>query len=720
MNLLDLMVKIGVQDNATSKIGAITSGIKTAVTASAGAAVAAVGAISGAALSAYSDYEQLTGGVETLFKGSADTIKAYAEAAYNTAGVSANSYMEQATAFSAALIQNLGGDTQAAADYVDLAIKDMSDNANKMGTDLSSIQATYQSLMRGNYAMLDNLKLGYGGTKSELQRMIKDANAYKESIGEVGDLSADNFADVIEAIHLTQEQLGITGTTALEAATTIEGSVNTMKAAWSNWLAGLGNENADMGKLTEQLVSSVETAAQNIIPRLGVILGTLGTTLLSMAPEMATQLGTAIGQMIADALNLALTTIGEGTSMPTIDLSTLLTPEGMIQGVATLMETLSVALQNGLMTLATNLPTMLATVTPLITTAIQTLIPSLSLSLVNILNTLAVQLPTILGAVLPAILTSLTTFLTTVITQLPSLLMSLLGMVVSGISSFIATIGAQLPTILPQLLQALLSALNNLVTQVVTQLPTYVSQLVQAAVQFFRGIVDALPQVIPVVIQGVADLVNNILTSLPGFIGDMISAAVELFTGIVEAIPEVVPAILDGIADLLQQVWDSITSFDLVGAGTDLIQGLIDGIVSMGGAVIDAIGGVVGGAIDWAKGMLGIASPSKLFHQFGVYTMQGFEQGIDAAASGPIDAMSRVVDSMTEGIGAVDSAMSGAKWAFGAAIPSTEGTSGDSGAKRVYNRTENNYIFNQPVRTPAQTARAIRMQQTYGLAGARA
>ena len=210
------------------------------------AATAGVVALSKAALDSYAQYEQLVGGVETLFKDSADTVQQYAANAYKTSGVSANTYMEQATAFSASLIQSLGGDTQAAAQYANQAIMDMSDNANKMGTNIESIQMTYQSLMRGNYAMLDNLKLGYGGTKAELERLVADAS---KLTGEA--LDPSKFSDVITAIHAVQENLGITGTTALEAATTIEGSVNMTKAAWSNLLTGIADDNADFQTLVD-------------------------------------------------------------------------------------------------------------------------------------------------------------------------------------------------------------------------------------------------------------------------------------------------------------------------------------------------------------------------------------------------------------------------------------------------------------------------------------
>ncbi len=202
-------------------VGAL-KGVATVGLAGVGTAVAALAGVGKSALDAYATYEQAVGGVDTLFKGASGTVQKYAAEAYRTAGVSANEYMTQVTSFSASLISSLGGDTAKAAELGNTAMIDMSDNANKMGTDIESIQQTYQSLARGNYAMLDNLKLGYGGTKSEMERLIQDANKVKQANGEMGDLSIDKFSDVVQAIHIMQEQMGISGTTAKEAATTIE------------------------------------------------------------------------------------------------------------------------------------------------------------------------------------------------------------------------------------------------------------------------------------------------------------------------------------------------------------------------------------------------------------------------------------------------------------------------------------------------------------------
>ena len=235
----------------------------------------------------YADYEQLVGGVETLFGKSSDKLLEYANQAYKTAGLSANAYMETATSFSASLLQSLSGDTAKAVEYADLAIRDMSDNANKMGTDMELIQNAYQGFAKQNFMMLDNLKLGYGGTKEEMQRLLEDAEKIKAKNGEMVEYSIDSYADMVEAIHVVQEEMGITGTTAKEAEKTISGSWNALKGAWTNFLTEFGKAGADIDKVYEQLEESAKNFAKNIGKLIGTVFKNspflaIGTALLGL------------------------------------------------------------------------------------------------------------------------------------------------------------------------------------------------------------------------------------------------------------------------------------------------------------------------------------------------------------------------------------------------------------------------------------------------------
>jgi phage-related protein len=308
MNLLDLFVKISVQDEASENVetlsGKFKNGLATAAKVGAAAVSAAatgIAVLTKNALNNYAEYEQLVGGVDTLFKDSSAKVQEYAANAYKTAGLSANEYMDTVTSFSASLLQSLGGDTEAAADMANVAITDMADNANKMGTDMASIQNAYQGFAKQNYTMLDNLKLGYGGTKEEMERLLE--NATKLS-GVEYDISS--YADIVDAIHVIQGEMEISGrtaeeaaaiyertgrqvseqlgTTAKEASTTIQGSVSSMKSAWGNLLVGIADDNANFKTLTEQFVDSLVTVGENIIPRINIIIQGL-TQLITEASQ---------------------------------------------------------------------------------------------------------------------------------------------------------------------------------------------------------------------------------------------------------------------------------------------------------------------------------------------------------------------------------------------------------------------------------------------------
>lgn len=286
MNLMDLFIKISVDDQASSQAETIGSKLKgglvtaakvgTAAVAAAGTAIIAIGK---QAIEQYAEYEQLVGGVETLFKQSADTVMGYAENAYKTAGLSANEYMNTVTSFSASLLQSLGGDTEAAAKYADMAITDMSDNANKMGTSMEMIQNAYQGFSKQNYTMLDNLKLGFGGTKEEMQRLLDEAEKLS---GIEYDISS--YADIVDAIHVVQTEMGITGTTAKEAATTIQGSLASMKGAWENLLTGVADDNSNFEVLVNSFVDSLVGVGENIIPRINIVIQGL-TQLITEASQ---------------------------------------------------------------------------------------------------------------------------------------------------------------------------------------------------------------------------------------------------------------------------------------------------------------------------------------------------------------------------------------------------------------------------------------------------
>ena len=319
MDVFDLVAKIRLDSSeyeqgvgkAKGTFSTLASGVGKAVgtvakvgAAAVTAAAAGITALTKMGIEGYAQYEQLVGGVETLFKDSQGTVMKYAESAYKTAGMSANQYMETVTSFSASLIQSLDGDTAKAAEIGNMAITDMSDNANKMGTSIEMIQNAYNGFAKGNYTMLDNLKLGYGGTKTEMERLLADAEKIS---GIKYDISS--FADVTEAIHVMQEEMGIAGTTAREAATTIEGSISMMKGAWQNLVVGMADENANMDVLINNFVESTATAAQNLLPRIEQTLKGIGELIAALAPIIAEALPQLVAAVLPSLLSAAVSLV---------------------------------------------------------------------------------------------------------------------------------------------------------------------------------------------------------------------------------------------------------------------------------------------------------------------------------------------------------------------------------------------------------------------------
>ena len=281
------------------KMASVTAKAFLTIGAAAGAATVAITKM---AVSAYADYEQLVGGVETLFKGSADKVKAYASDAFFTAGVSENEYMRQVTSFSASLLSSLAGDTEKAADIANMALIDISDNANKMGSSLESVTLAYQGFAKGQYMLLDNLKLGYGGTKTEMERLLKDAEAYLATQGKTAKFSINNLADVYTAINAIQKKLDISGTTRNEAEKTISGSLAMMKSSWQNTLSAIAG-GGDLNKAIDNLVYSISKVFDNLSPVIQRSLVGIGQLIAKVAPLLVQNVATALIESIPSLLN---------------------------------------------------------------------------------------------------------------------------------------------------------------------------------------------------------------------------------------------------------------------------------------------------------------------------------------------------------------------------------------------------------------------------------
>ena len=619
MNLLDLAVKITCDDQASGEVDKIGDGIKnklgTAVKVG-GAAVAALGtatiAIGKTALDAYSNYEQLVGGIDTLFKASSGKMQQYAANAYQTAGVSANRYMEISTSFAAALISSLGGNTEAAADMANTAITDMSDNANKMGTSLETVQEAYMSLSRGNYEMLDSLKLGYGGTKSELERLLSDAEKFSAAQGKVRDFSVDSYSDIVEAIHIVQDEMGITGTTAEEAATTIEGSVNMAKAAWDNWLAGLGNEDADLEGLTSQLVGSVAIAGENIIPRVGQIMVSIGQTVAAYAPSVGLYLSNALINVLPESVQGPMRDALAGASEVV----------GMLAGVfednlgpaAGAADSVFSAISSGVTTFSN-------AVNDLVLPAIDTLSPAFEsfFGAIQAAQPLFEFIANIIGVALAAAISTAI--------KLFAGIVEIVAFVITGFE---------------QLYEDISGFVTGVVQFFTVDLPNAINALVQWFAQLPGNIAGFLSTVIANVAGWVANMASNavnagalfvssiagFLSALPGNIASWLSGAISTVVGWVTQFASNATSAASQFGSKLRSGLEAIPG-TLGNIGSNIVQGLINGVTGAAGRLVDAVKGAVDDAIQGAKNLLGIKSPSRVFRKIGQYVMQGAALGVD-------------------------------------------------------------------------------------------
>lgn len=636
MNLLDLAVKITCDDQASGEVDKIGDGIKNklGIAAKAGvAAVAAVGtatvAIGKTALDAYSNYEQLVGGIDTLFKASSGKMQQYAANAYQTAGVSANRYMEISTSFAAALISSLGGNTEAAADMANTAITDMSDNANKMGTSLETVQEAYMSLSRGNYEMLDSLKLGYGGTKSELQRLLADAEKFSAAQGKVRDFSVDSYSDIVEAIHIVQDEMGITGTTAEEAATTIEGSVNMAKAAWDNWLAGLGNEDADMEGLTDQLVQSVVTAGENIVPRVGQIMTTLGQTVADYAPGVGLYLRNALINVLPEAVQGPMRDAFAGVDKVVGKLESVFNDN--LKPAADAADSVFSAISSGVKTFGD-------AVNDLVLPAIDQLSPAFNdfFGAIQTAQPLLEFIANIIGVGLAAAI-SVAIKLFAAITEVVAFVITGFAQLYEDISGFVTGVVQFFTVDLPNAINALVQWFAQLPGNIATFLSTVIANVAAWVANMASNAVSAGSLFVSGIAGFLSALPGNIASWLSGVISTVVGWVSQFASNATSAASKFASNLIDGLASIPGQV----TSI-----GSNIIQGMVNGVTGAAGRLINSVKGAVDDAINAAKNLLGIHSPSRVFRKIGQYTMQGAALGVDDDA----DVLLRSTDNAMRGM----------------------------------------------------------------------
>lgn len=564
-------------------------------------AAAGIGKLFSSALSEGADLQQSMGGIETLFKGSADKVKKYADEAYKTSGLSANDYMQNVTSFSASLLQSMGGDTEKAADKANMAMVDMSDNANKMGTNMGDIQNAYQGFAKQNYAMLDNLKLGYGGSKSEMERLLTDA---QKLTGVKYDIN--NLSDVYSAIHAVQEQLGVTGTTAKESAETFSGSLASMKSAFSNVLGKLALGQAIGSELNALAETTSAFLFKNLFPMVGNILKGLptaiGTFISASAPILSQQLGGLFSSIDTNqVLSSFQTTFNNVLNWITANLPSFLAKgveiltnigNGILQAIPTLITTAGQIINNLFNFLMTNLPVIFEAGKNL---------------LLNLVDGIIANLPAIGNAAIQAV----SSFIDVIIQNYPTYLAKgyeILGSLIMGIMQR-----------LPDLISAAFSLMTSFITMLLSKLPDLLSAGAQLLGSMVRGIINNLPQIL--------SAGSNIMTSLNNGISLMVGK------------------VLSTIANMLNNMITSIAGINLFGAGRAIIDGFLGGLRSS----FESVKSFVGGIAEWIKNHKGpIEYDRKLLIPAGNAIMNGLNNGLQDRFKDVKKTVSGMADSMRD------------------------------------------------------------------------
>lgn len=652
MDALDLIAKIKMDltdyekglDDAKSKaesggssigsaFGKLASGGVKVLTASVAAAATGVAALTTAAVKSYSEYEQLVGGVETLFGTKGLTLEQYANSvgdtvenvkaqyesleaaqsivmenasnAYKTAGMSANAYMEQATSTAAAMVNSLGGDTEEAAKLVDMAIIDMSDNANKMGTSMESIQNAYNGFAKGNYTMLDNLKLGYGGTKAEMERLLETA----EQISGI-EYDISSYADIVSAIHVVQEEMGITGTTSKEAADTITGSMASAKAAWDNLVNGLAS-GEDVTDLMNYFVDSLSTFVGNIVPIAEKALSGVGTLIENLIPKLMD----TIPQLINDTLP-SLIQSGISVTQSILD-GIMENKDTVINGALDIITTLATSFSEMLpqfvevgMQLFSSLVTGLAETAPdLIESAINAILGIADAILDNLDTILdaGLQLAMSLGEglvqaipdiinKLPVLIDKICSFISKNTSRIVEAGLSLLMGLLQAIPQVASSLANSLPQILNTIISTLTSMLPTLISQIVAVLPTIIQsivdffvnsvpQLLDAAITMLMALVDAVPEIITSLVDALPAIIDSVVDFLTGDgLPQVLDAAIEMFMAIVDAIPDIIDALAENLPEIITSIVEA-----LVSSAPQILEAAVTAL----GEILSAIGQII-------------------------------------------------------------------------------------------------------------------------------
>ena len=559
------------------------------------------------AVNNYKSYQQLVGGVETLFGESADVVQQYADKAYKTAGISANQYMEQITSFSASLISSLGGDTKKASEYGNRAIIDMSDNANKMGTSMEMIQNAYQGFAKQNYTMLDNLKLGYGGTKTEMARLISDASkmtdVQKELVVTV-DEGSMSFGNIVNAISVMQKSMGIAGTTSKEAGETIEGSFNSMAGAWQNLLTGMASGN-DISDLINQFVNSVVTSAKNLVPTIQNTIKGIGELVSGLLKEVVPLLIKEIPPLIQETLPI------------------------LIEAV----ETSTYAIMDVL-------PTVIDTVAQLIPEIVEMLLSMLPQlvdvgikAIMSLIQGISDALPKLIG------------MLPDIIIQVVNVILDNIGLIIKTGTQLLVGLIKGLSIAIPKLIDYIPQIVETIIEVLMENLPLIIESGIEIIVALVNGIIQALPKlvayipkIIMAIVKGLMEGVPKMMSSGGDLMGGLIKGIASMIGNVGKTIGNVVKEIINGIKNLPKQMFNW---------GKDMLQGLIDGFKSMISKVGDAVKDVANKIKSFLHFSRPDVGPLRDYETYMPDMIKGMTQSLKEASPQLIDEVQSISDSIS-------------------------------------------------------------------------
>lgn len=572
MNLLDLFVKISVQDEASENVetlsGKFKNGLATAAkvgAAAVGAAATDIAALTKNALNNYAEYEQLVGGAKLMFGEAYDYIADKAKNAYSTVQMSQNDYLQQVNGFATGLKTALGGNERAAAELADRIINAEADVVAATGNSQEAVQNAFNGIMKSNYTMLDNLQIGITPTKEGFQEVIDKVNDWNDANGRATAYQIENLADCQSALVDYIEMVGMQGYASREAADTIQGSVASMKGAWSNLLTGIADDNADFMALTGNFVDSVVAVGKNIIPRISVILGGISQLVSSASTTIIPMVITTITDNLPMLLQAAVTLVGA-------------LGQGIIDNLSAITQAASdilFFLANGLIE---NLPTLIDGIVQVTLTIVQ-------------------------------MLTS-PDFLTQLIETAILLIMTLAQGLIDAI---------------PQLIAAVPLIIGNLLAAIIVELPNIIQMGIDLLFALIDGIIKCIPELVAAVPTLIIAFINGIVNNLDKIILAGPQIIVSLITGIIGAIPELIAA----VPRIIAAIADTIRNYDWGGIGKNIVRGLKNGISGMWGNIKSWFSDKVNGLVSGVKKILGIASPSKVFAGIGGFMAEGLGEGFD-------------------------------------------------------------------------------------------